>query len=286
MRIEIPPLRERRDDIPLLVHHFLRKHAGSACRIEGIEDEALELLVEADWPGNVRELENAIESAMALARGPRLRAADLPRARRGGERGPGAARRAALAGGLRALALERALRRDRRRRARAARLLGLGRSTLYRKLSKHALAPRRGAARSARWGRVSAPPERRIRDCGRARRARRKGLPRAVTTPAPRWLLLAQPGRPASALARTLARAEGTLHVVNVDDESLALARCREAGVELVIVDLEPGRGARALARAAAARGPARAGRGGAGRGRAAAAARARPLRATTSSRT
>ena len=63
----------------------------------------------------------------------------------------------------------------------------------------------------------------------------------STTTPAPRWLLLAQPGRPASALARTLARVEGTLHVVSVDNPERALARCREEGVELVIVDLEPG---------------------------------------------
>jgi PAS domain S-box-containing protein len=61
------------------------------------------------------------------------------------------------------------------------------------------------------------------------------------TTPAPRWLLLARPGRPPSALARTLARVEGALHVVSIDDPQRALARCRELGVELVIIDLEPG---------------------------------------------
>jgi PAS domain S-box-containing protein len=62
-----------------------------------------------------------------------------------------------------------------------------------------------------------------------------------TATPAPRWLLLARPGRPASELARSLARVEGTLHMVSVDDEARALARCLDAGVELVIVDLEPG---------------------------------------------
>ncbi len=77
VRIEIPPLRERREDIPLLVHHFLCKHAGDRTPAEGIEDAALQLLVDADWPGNVRELENVIESALALAPGPRLRVADL-----------------------------------------------------------------------------------------------------------------------------------------------------------------------------------------------------------------
>ena len=62
-----------------------------------------------------------------------------------------------------------------------------------------------------------------------------------VAKKAPRWLLLTEPGRPASALARTLARAEGMLHVVSADEPERALARLREPGVELVIVDLEPG---------------------------------------------
>jgi PAS domain S-box-containing protein len=61
------------------------------------------------------------------------------------------------------------------------------------------------------------------------------------TTPVARWLLLTRPGRPPSAAARTLARAEGTLHVLACDDVEAALARCRQDGVELVIVDLEPG---------------------------------------------
>jgi len=60
-------------------------------------------------------------------------------------------------------------------------------------------------------------------------------------TPSARWLLLSRAGRPASDVARTLARVEGTLHVVPVEDPERALARCREASVELVIVDLEPG---------------------------------------------
>jgi two-component system response regulator AtoC len=69
VRIVIPPLRERREDIPLLVHHFLRKHADENSRVEGIDERALELLMASDWPGNVRELENTIESAMALRAG-------------------------------------------------------------------------------------------------------------------------------------------------------------------------------------------------------------------------
>ena len=69
--IEIPPLRERREDIPGLAEHFLRKHEQrTGKRLERIGDDALALLQGHDWPGNVRELENAIERAVVLATGP------------------------------------------------------------------------------------------------------------------------------------------------------------------------------------------------------------------------
>jgi formate hydrogenlyase transcriptional activator len=71
--IRIPPLRERRDDIPLLAHFFIDRMAREmGKRIEGVSRQALELLMAYDWPGNVRELENIIERAMVLARGPLL----------------------------------------------------------------------------------------------------------------------------------------------------------------------------------------------------------------------
>ena len=69
--IEIPPLRERRDDIPALVEHFVRKHAQrTGRRIDRIEDGVLAELQQYDWPGNVRELENTIERAVVLSTGP------------------------------------------------------------------------------------------------------------------------------------------------------------------------------------------------------------------------
>lgn len=69
--IEIPPLRDRRDDVPILVEHFIRKHAQRAGkRIERIEEHALDALVAYEWPGNVRELENTIERAVVLSPGP------------------------------------------------------------------------------------------------------------------------------------------------------------------------------------------------------------------------
>jgi DNA-binding NtrC family response regulator len=69
--IELPPLRERRDDIPPLVDHFLKKHAQrTGRRIDRIEDGVLAQLQQYDWPGNVRELENVIERAVVLSTGP------------------------------------------------------------------------------------------------------------------------------------------------------------------------------------------------------------------------
>jgi DNA-binding NtrC family response regulator len=69
--IEIPPLRERRDDIPALVEHFVRKHAQrTGRRVERMDDSALAGLQQYDWPGNVRELENTIERAVVLSPGP------------------------------------------------------------------------------------------------------------------------------------------------------------------------------------------------------------------------
>ena len=69
--IHIPPLRERRDDIPLLVEHFVAKHARRAGkRVEGIAPGVLDSLQRFDWPGNVRELENTVERAVVLSPGP------------------------------------------------------------------------------------------------------------------------------------------------------------------------------------------------------------------------
>ncbi|HWF84658.1 MAG TPA: sigma 54-interacting transcriptional regulator, partial [Vicinamibacterales bacterium] len=71
--IEIPPLRERRDDIPPLVEHFVRKHAQRiGRRLDRIDDALLAGLQQYDWPGNVRELENTIERAVVLSPGPAI----------------------------------------------------------------------------------------------------------------------------------------------------------------------------------------------------------------------
>jgi two-component system response regulator AtoC len=77
--IHCPPLRERREDIPLLIDHFLAKNnARLGTAIRGLDTEARRLLYEYAWPGNVRELENTIERAMVLTEGDTITAADLP----------------------------------------------------------------------------------------------------------------------------------------------------------------------------------------------------------------
>jgi len=142
VRLELPPLRERLEDVPLLAHHFLQKHRRGEGQPLGFEPEALEMLSRYSWPGNVRELENAVESALALARGERLRVADFSLAQErinvarkepeGLELSLGAYERCAL---------ERALRESAGDATEAARRLGIGRSTFYRKLRKHGIEP-------------------------------------------------------------------------------------------------------------------------------------------------
>jgi two-component system response regulator PilR (NtrC family) len=76
--IAMPPLRDRREDIPLLVEHFIRRHASRAGkRIDGISPEAMASFVDGQWPGNVRELENTVERAVVLARSTIIHAADV-----------------------------------------------------------------------------------------------------------------------------------------------------------------------------------------------------------------
>jgi len=142
VRIEIPPLRERREDVPLLVEHFLAKHAGRGAPGRGIQAQALEMLVESNWPGNVRELENVIESAVALAPGREIRIADLPRTRRACVPRPGPEAIPLSLAAYERCALERALVEARGDASEAARRLGVARSTLYRKLSRHGLGTR------------------------------------------------------------------------------------------------------------------------------------------------
>jgi two-component system, NtrC family, response regulator AtoC len=101
--IALPALRERREDVPLLVRHFIEKYDQRlGKKVEGIEDEALQLLMSYSWPGNIRELENLMERSVLFADGPLILASALPDSLR--EKGPAAAVPIAAVGPLGAIA--------------------------------------------------------------------------------------------------------------------------------------------------------------------------------------
>jgi DNA-binding NtrC family response regulator len=145
--LRLPPLRERTEDIPLLVDHFLSAASRKFEREPvGIAPEALERLQTYSWPGNVRELENCVERMVLLARGSRLGLADLPKdLREGPEAGEGVGEGFELpATGVRLPELERhlivqALERCRGSLGPAARLLGISYKTLQYRIRKYGL---------------------------------------------------------------------------------------------------------------------------------------------------
>jgi two-component system response regulator HydG len=134
--IQMPPLRERKSDIPLLVQHFLDKYNGRVRKnIRGISPEALDLLVRHHWPGNVRELENTVERLVVLSHGPYIEPADLAFA--GTILQP-----AAESSGLSLKDLERnhilhTLQHFDGHKSEAARALGIDRKTLREKLKRY-----------------------------------------------------------------------------------------------------------------------------------------------------
>ena len=138
VQIKLPPLRERKTDIPLLVSSFLEKFSESQGGVRTISEDAMARLIACDWPGNVRELENAIERAVALGSGPILHVADLPSNLQygTGERAPQSNELLPLEE-LERRAILHALREAGGDKLAAARLLGIGKTTLYRKLKQY-----------------------------------------------------------------------------------------------------------------------------------------------------
>ena len=149
--VRLPPLRERREDIPLLVDHFVQKHALRLGRPPLAPDAAaMRALLDHAWPGNIRELEHAIERGLLLARGDAITVADLPpelsapaaQTDQGG--GEGRYRKARDAWERKFL--EDLLREAGGNVAKAAELAGLHRSTLYEKLTRYGLVEKEGKA--------------------------------------------------------------------------------------------------------------------------------------------
>jgi len=137
IEIHLPPLRERKEDIPLLAHHFLRQSAQRYRKqLEGFEPVALQILLDHPWPGNIRELDHSVERAVLMAEGPAVRASDL---------GLRPAREASLRldemsiEDVERVLIQKALARFGGNVSHASKALGLSRSALYRRLQKYSL---------------------------------------------------------------------------------------------------------------------------------------------------
>jgi transcriptional regulator with PAS, ATPase and Fis domain len=132
----IPPLRERRTDIPALVEHFVRKYATAMNKsVTNVSAEALDLLVRYPWPGNVRELENVIERAMVLAKHSTITEDDIPiQLAAQGDMPAGDSLQA-----MEKTHVERILRKSNWNISRAAEALDIDRVTLYNKIAKYGL---------------------------------------------------------------------------------------------------------------------------------------------------
>ncbi len=141
LAVKLPPLRQRKDDIPALAQYFLARAGETESHVAGISARAMERLLQYDWPGNVRELENAIRRALALASGPAIEERDLPQLRVESSEPAGAP------GGKAFTPLEEmerraiwdALEATGGHRTNAAKLLGIGKTTLYSKLKEYGL---------------------------------------------------------------------------------------------------------------------------------------------------
>ena len=143
VNLKIPPLRDRRQDIPILAASFLERINRSTGMERSFSDDALRLMMSYDWPGNVRELENCVERACALTSGPVVHIADLPTQLQNLARPPASVDGAPESAGVVSIAeMEKqaifsALEQVQGDKMKAAKLLGIGKTTLYRKLKEY-----------------------------------------------------------------------------------------------------------------------------------------------------
>ena len=142
LSLRIPPLRERRQDIPLLTAHFLERQARASGQERVLAGDALKVMLAYDWPGNVRELESCTERACAFTSGPVIHARDLPGdipdADRSPSGAPAVSPKIIPIADLEKLSILNAIAQLNGDKLQAARLLGIGKTTLYRKLKQYA----------------------------------------------------------------------------------------------------------------------------------------------------
>jgi PAS domain S-box-containing protein len=135
VRIKLPPLRERKEDLPLLVDHFIdRLNRIRGKNIVGVTDEVMARFMAHDWPGNARELENAIEHAFILCHGGLIQASCLPDQLRPED--PGAPAPGLTLAEMEARCIYDALKRNQGKRMATAKELGINKTTLWRKIQK------------------------------------------------------------------------------------------------------------------------------------------------------
>ena len=141
LTLRLPSLRERREDIPLLISHFLERLARTTGQVRTLSDDSVKLLLTHDWPGNVRELENCIERAWALSSGPIIQVADLPSDLRSVPGSNGfrweAKGQVVTMAELEKQAILATIDQVKGDKLMAARLLKIGKTTLYRKLKEY-----------------------------------------------------------------------------------------------------------------------------------------------------
>ena len=137
--IRIPPLRERKSDIPLLVHYFIERYSGGDEKVSGVSPEALSRLMTYDWPGNVREVENCVQRALALGAGALIQVKDLPSNLLHQAGGSAQTQEIATLKEQERRAIVQALETTHGDRLRAAQLLGIGKTTIYRKIREYGL---------------------------------------------------------------------------------------------------------------------------------------------------
>jgi DNA-binding NtrC family response regulator len=138
IEIRLPPLRDRREDLPLLAQHFVRQHAQRyRKRLTGFESGAMQTLLEHSWPGNVRELDHAVERAVLMAQGPLIRPTDL--GLRSAKDGGGGRLEDMSLEDVECFLIKKAMTRFDGNVSQAAKALGLSRSALYRRLQRYGL---------------------------------------------------------------------------------------------------------------------------------------------------